>query len=89
MKDYSRSKEVKKILKEEELKPKDIQFIFNQVAKVNWKARKLQEIGTKWNNLNPSLLKSLLNEYNSYTINIKTGEIIDTNKNREGEKEND
>ena len=79
------SKETKKILEEEGLTPKQIQFIFDEVSKVNWKARKLQEIGATWKNLNPHILKSLIDQYNSYEVDLKTGKVISTKKENNNE----
>lgn len=87
MKDFSRTIEVHDILKEEELKPKDVEFIFNEVASVNWKVKRLKDMGATWKNLNSSLLKSLIDEYNSYTVNLKTGKIISTEKIQKDEEE--
>jgi hypothetical protein len=70
------SKETKLILKEEGLTPKKMQFIFDEICKVNWKARKIKETGATWKNLNPHIIKALIEQYNNHTINLITGEII-------------
>lgn len=70
------SKETKLILKEEGLTPKKMQFIFDEICKVNWKAKKIKETGATWKNLNPHIIKALIEQYNNHTINLITGEII-------------
>lgn len=83
MQDYSKDIEYKRILEKEELTIVQAEFIYNEIAKVNWKVRALQKEGYKIRHLNPSCLNSLIEQYNKREdVNLFTGEIISTDTNK-------
>lgn len=82
MENYSKTNEFKEVLKKEDVSEEQARFIYNQMSKVNWKIRALQKEGYKLENLNPSCLRSLLEQYNKRDdVNLFTGEILSSDTN--------